>query len=99
MRLAIEILICIALVVGSVFLDRVEVHSQEELSAVSLGMPFAYVIQNQGAFTPPLPWTAAFLWNISNYPVSVRVAPLVVNFMLAYSFVRLFGRRVFPVAE
>ena len=96
MRLAIELLLCAALVCSTVFLDRVEIRSQGDLSEVTFGFPFDFVQQNQEALTPPLPWITEFQLRIDNHPMSIRFLPLLANSLLVFMAIRFVGGRIIP---
>lgn len=73
----------VALVALLLFLDKVQVQSQQELARVGLGMPLNWVTQKQG-IDPPLPWRAGFLSPWEN-PTTIAVLPLFVNLVIVGS--------------
>ena len=69
-----------AVVLALLLVDRVTVRTAGELASVRLGLPFAWVQQEQ-TIDPPLPWRAGLLspWE---HPTTLSVLPLLADLVL-----------------
>ncbi len=66
------------------------IYSQEDFRHVELGLPFRFIIQDQG-ITPPLPWNTS-LESVQENPIKIIWPQFLIDIVLVFGLLKFFTR-------